>query len=84
MVMSIHINEQRRNLVSVSDLTTAEVQALLNEAQAFADGKMWCPESPKFVANLFLSQVHELVLALKWRKRNWALNSYNLTERRQV
>ncbi|MFK3937011.1 aspartate carbamoyltransferase catalytic subunit [Alkalihalobacillus sp. NPDC078783] len=52
MVMSIHINE-RKNLVSVSDLTTAEVQALLNEAQAFADGKMWTPDTPKFVANLF-------------------------------
>lgn len=52
MVMSIHINE-RKNLVSVSDLTTAEVQVLLNEAQAFADGKTWTPDTPKFVANLF-------------------------------
>lgn len=69
MVMSIHINE-RKNLVSVSDLTTAEVQVLLNEAQAFADGKTWTPDTPKFVANLFLNQVQELVSASRWRKRN--------------
>ncbi|MCM2674799.1 aspartate carbamoyltransferase catalytic subunit [Alkalicoccobacillus plakortidis] len=52
MLMSIDIT-QNKGLVTMSDLTTAEVQALLNEAQAFADGKTWAPSQPMFAANLF-------------------------------
>lgn len=52
MLMNIDI-KRNHGLQTMSDLTTTEVKELLQVAQAFADGKTWSPQKPRFAANLF-------------------------------
>ncbi len=41
------------NLLTTSELTVLEIQEILDEAQAFAEGKEWKPARQLFLANLF-------------------------------
>lgn len=41
------------HLLTTTELSTDEIRQILKDAQLFAEGKLWTPEKPTFVANLF-------------------------------
>lgn len=41
------------HLLTTTELSTGEIRQILKDAQLFAEGKLWTPEKPTFVANLF-------------------------------
>ena len=42
-----------KNLLTMNDLTVSEIEKIIEQAQAFADGEPWCPDGFTAVANLF-------------------------------
>lgn len=42
-----------KNLLTMNELTVTEMEQIIAQAQAFADGETWCPERFTAVANLF-------------------------------
>lgn len=41
------------HLLTTAELSTNEIEQILNDAQLFAEGMSWTPEKPIYVANLF-------------------------------
>ncbi|WP_174733862.1 aspartate carbamoyltransferase catalytic subunit [Mesobacillus harenae] len=62
------------HLLTTTDLMVSDIQNIIGDAQEFADGKVWQPNSQTFVANLFFEPSTRTKVSFEVAERKMGLN----------